>query len=102
MVKIIPIGGIGEIGMNMILLNSGGGSIVIDCGILFPPFQNLGVETVVADYYNPWPRGPCWRYSLPVTTLQTQDICHLVCGRSDKGKMQESIGKGLQDKHTAR
>jgi ribonuclease J len=50
MVKIVPIGGIGEIGMNMILLNSGSGSIVIDCGILFPPFQNLGVDTVVADY----------------------------------------------------
>ncbi|MCX6111808.1 MAG: ribonuclease J [Proteobacteria bacterium] len=48
--KIIPIGGIGEIGMNMILINSGGSSIVVDCGVLFPPFQHLGVDTVVADY----------------------------------------------------
>lgn len=48
--KIIPIGGIGEIGMNMILLKSGEDSIVIDCGVLFPPFQYLGVETIVPDY----------------------------------------------------
>jgi ribonuclease J len=50
MLKIIPIGGIGEIGMNMILMNSGEDYILIDCGILFPPFQNLGVEVVVPDY----------------------------------------------------
>ena len=50
MFKIIPIGGIGEIGMNMILLNSGGDSIVIDCGVLFPPFQHLGIDTVIPDY----------------------------------------------------
>ncbi|MEI6093484.1 MAG: ribonuclease J [bacterium] len=48
--KIVPIGGIGEIGMNMILLKSYDDSIVIDCGVLFPPFQNLGVETIVPDY----------------------------------------------------
>lgn len=50
MLKIIPIGGIGEIGMNMILMNSGQDYILIDCGVLFPPFQNLGVEVVVPDY----------------------------------------------------
>jgi ribonuclease J len=50
MLKIIPIGGIGEIGMNMILMNSGEDYILVDCGILFPPFQNLGVEVVVPDY----------------------------------------------------
>ena len=48
--KIIPIGGVGEIGMNMVLINSGGSSIVVDCGVLFPPFQHLGIDTVVADY----------------------------------------------------
>ena len=48
--KIIPIGGVGEIGMNMVLISSGGSSIIVDCGVLFPPFQHLGVDTVVADY----------------------------------------------------
>ena len=50
MIKLTPIGGIGEIGMNMFAFEADGHSIFIDCGVLFPPFQHLGVEAIVTDY----------------------------------------------------
>jgi len=50
MIKLTPIGGIGEIGMNMFAFESGGHTMFIDCGVLFPPFQYLGVEAIVTDY----------------------------------------------------
>ncbi len=50
MIKLTPIGGIGEIGMNMFAFEYGGHTMFIDCGVLFPPFQYLGVEAIVTDY----------------------------------------------------
>jgi len=50
MLRLIPVGGIGEIGMNMLVFDSGRSSIAIDSGVLFPPFQHLGVETIIPDY----------------------------------------------------
>jgi ribonuclease J len=50
MIKLTPIGGIGEIGMNMFAFEYGGHVMFIDCGVLFPPFQYLGVEAIVTDY----------------------------------------------------
>jgi ribonuclease J len=50
MIKLTPIGGIGEIGMNMFAFEYEGHTMFIDCGVLFPPFQHLGVEAIVTDY----------------------------------------------------
>lgn len=50
MTKLTPIGGIGEIGMNMFAFEHEGHTMFIDCGVLFPPFQYLGVEAIVTDY----------------------------------------------------
>jgi len=50
MIKLTPIGGIGEIGMNMFAFEHEGHTVFIDCGVLFPPFQYLGVEAIVMDY----------------------------------------------------
>ncbi|MFH1222847.1 MAG: ribonuclease J [Pseudomonadota bacterium] len=50
MFRLIPVGGIGEIGLNMIVFDSGKSSIAIDSGVLFPPFQYLGIETIIPDY----------------------------------------------------
>jgi ribonuclease J len=46
--RIIPLGGLGEIGMNCLVLESGGARIVIDCGITFDD-RGLGVDTCHAD-----------------------------------------------------
>ena len=47
--KIIPLGGVGEIGKNMTVLEYGGDMIVIDAGMTFPDEDLLGVDMVIPD-----------------------------------------------------
>ena len=47
--QIIPLGGLGEFGMNMLALRCGEDIIVIDAGSLFPGTELLGVDVVVPD-----------------------------------------------------
>ncbi|MBE6932053.1 MAG: ribonuclease J [Ruminococcaceae bacterium] len=47
--KIIPIGGLNEIGKNMTVLEYGKDMIVIDCGIAFPEEDMYGVDLVIPD-----------------------------------------------------
>src|ERR1039458_229686 len=47
--KIIPLGGLGEIGLNMALLEYGGEIIIIDCGLMFPEPYMLGIDIVIPD-----------------------------------------------------
>src|SRR5437867_13133997 len=47
--KIIPLGGLGEFGLNMMLLECGGAAIAIDCGLMFPGADLLGIDLVIPD-----------------------------------------------------
>ena len=47
--KIIPLGGLGEIGKNMTLLEYGNDIIVIDCGMGFPDEDMYGIDVVLPD-----------------------------------------------------
>ena len=47
--RIIPLGGLGEIGMNLMVIEHGDTSIVVDCGMMFPDAATLGVDVIVPD-----------------------------------------------------
>ena len=47
--KIIPLGGLNEIGKNMTVLEYGKDIIIVDCGLGFPDDEMYGVDLVIAD-----------------------------------------------------
>jgi ribonuclease J len=49
-VRLIPLGGLGEIGLNMMLVESGDDLIAVDCGLMFPDDEMPGVDYVIPDF----------------------------------------------------
>ncbi len=47
--EIIPLGGLGEFGMNLMVYRHAGECIVVDCGMMFPGEEHLGVDVVIPD-----------------------------------------------------
>ncbi|KAL9372816.1 hypothetical protein Peur_035060 [Populus x canadensis] len=47
--RIVPIGGLGEIGMNCMLVGNYDRYILIDAGVMFPDYDELGVQKIIPD-----------------------------------------------------
>ncbi len=47
--RIIPLGGLGEIGMNLMVYECGDEAILVDCGMMFPDAATRGVDVIVPD-----------------------------------------------------
>jgi ribonuclease J len=47
--ELIPLGGLGEFGMNMMLVACGGTAILVDAGVMFPEPDLLGVDLIIPD-----------------------------------------------------
>ncbi len=50
MLKIVPLGGLGEVGMNTMVVEHAGERLLIDCGLMFPKADQLGVDVVLPDF----------------------------------------------------
>ena len=49
MLEVVPLGGLGEFGMNMLALSWGGTTILVDAGVMFPDPELLGVDRIIPD-----------------------------------------------------
>lgn len=49
MLKIIPLGGVGHIGKNMVVLEYDDQLLIVDCGLMFPESDMLGIDIVIPD-----------------------------------------------------
>ena len=48
--RIIPLGGLGEVGKNMTVYEADGEAIVVDAGLAFPRDEHLGVDLILPDF----------------------------------------------------
>ena len=49
--RIVPLGGLGEIGRNMNVIEYNGHLLLIDCGVLFPEEEQPGVDLILPDFH---------------------------------------------------
>jgi ribonuclease J len=49
-VRLIPLGGLGEIGLNMMLVESGDDLLAVDCGLMFPDDELPGIDHVIPNF----------------------------------------------------
>ena len=48
-IKLVALGGLGEIGLNLMVLECAGEAVVIDAGVMFPEQRSLGVDLLIPD-----------------------------------------------------
>ncbi|MDT7660392.1 MAG: ribonuclease, partial [Pseudonocardiales bacterium] len=48
--RIIPLGGLGEVGRNMTVFELDGKLLIVDCGVLFPENEQPGVDLILPDF----------------------------------------------------
>ncbi len=48
--RVVALGGLGEVGRNMAVLETKGRLLIIDCGVLFPEDHHPGVDLILPDF----------------------------------------------------
>ena len=48
--RVIPLGGLGEVGKNMTVYELDGERLVVDAGMAFPRDEHLGVDLILPDF----------------------------------------------------
>jgi ribonuclease J len=61
--EIVPLGGVGDFGMNMMVIACGDTAILVDAGVMFPEPDLLGVDLIIPDF------RPLERYSIAALVL---------------------------------
>ncbi|MEO8555457.1 MAG: ribonuclease J [Actinomycetota bacterium] len=49
-VRVVPLGGLGEIGRNMTVFEHAGRLLIVDCGVLFPEDHHPGIDLILPDF----------------------------------------------------
>lgn len=49
-VRVIPLGGVREFGLNSMVIETSSGSILIDAGLMFPKFNPTGIDQIIPDF----------------------------------------------------
>ena len=49
-IRIVPLGGLGEIGKNMTVFECREDKFIVDCGLSFPDSEMFGVDLVIPDF----------------------------------------------------
>ena len=80
--RIIPLGGLGEVGKNMTVYEHGGDVVVVDAGLAFPRDEHLGVDLVLPDISLPPRAGASTRSCSRTGTRTTSAGCRTSCARS--------------------
>ena len=80
--KIIPIGGLSEIGKNMMVMEYEDDIIIIDVGLMFPEEEMLGVDLVIPDISYLWIKKKKSRVSSSPTGTKTTSARWPICYRS--------------------
>jgi ribonuclease J len=61
--EVVPLGGVGEFGMNMMVIACGETAILVDAGVTFPEPELLGVDLIIPDF------RPLERYTIAALVL---------------------------------
>ncbi|HET7660869.1 MAG TPA: ribonuclease J [Oryzihumus sp.] len=69
--RVVPLGGLGEIGRNMTVFEHDGRLLVVDCGVLFPEEHQPGVDVILPDFT--WIRDRLDRIDAVVLTHGHED-----------------------------
>ena len=101
--RIVALGGLGEVGRNMAVLEYDGKLLIIDCGVLFPEDHQPGVDLILPDFdyisrparrhrggrADPRPRGPHRRRPVPAARARGHPAGRLAAhARADRGQAQ--------------
>jgi ribonuclease J len=54
--RLLPLGGLGEIGMNTLLIEHGEDALCLDCGVTFPDETSTGIDVILPDLSPIWER----------------------------------------------
>ena len=49
-IRVVPLGGLGEVGRNMTVIELNGKILIVDCGVLFPEEIQPGVDLILPDF----------------------------------------------------